>query len=107
MTLRDRYGVRFAGPFDPDAPSTATYWQQVSAETISDFRGDVIMMDAKNETALQDKLDAYPLWATLADVRAEQIVPWWVPGSFSYPRDALALETLADAIEHAQDVVED
>lgn len=105
VTLRDRYGVRFTGPFDPDAPSTDTYWQEVSAETIADHRGDVLLMDAKNETPMADKLAAYPLWAQLPEVQAGQVVPWWVPGSFSYTRDAEALEALADAIENAEDHV--
>jgi iron complex transport system substrate-binding protein len=107
LTLRDRYGVRFTGPFDPDAASTDTYWQEVSAETIADFRGDVILMDAKNETPLADKLAAYPLWASLPEVQAEQIVDWWVPGSFSHTRDAEFMEDLAAAIETAEDVVDD
>jgi iron complex transport system substrate-binding protein len=107
ITLRDRYGVRFTGPFDPDAASTDTYWEELSAETIADFRGDVILMDVKNETPLPDQLDAYPLWAALPEVQAEQIVPWWVPGSFSYTRDAEFMEDLAAAIERADDVVDD
>ena len=107
ITLRDDFGVRFTGPFDPAAPSTDTYWEEMSAETIAEFRGDVIMMDAKNETPLSDKLASYPLWAGLPEVQAEQVVPWWVPGSFSYTRDAEALETLAEAIENAEDHVAD
>jgi iron complex transport system substrate-binding protein len=107
ITLRDDFGVRFTGPFDPAAESTDTYWEEMSAETIAEHRGDVIMMDAKNETPLQEKREAYPLWAGLPEVQAEQVVPWWVPGSFSYTRDAEALETLAEAIETAVDHVAD
>jgi iron complex transport system substrate-binding protein len=107
VTLRDEFGIQLTGPFDAAAASTGTYWQELSAETIADFRGDVILMDAKNETPLQDKLDAYPLWARLPEVQAGQIVDWWVPGSFSYTRDADALEALAAAIEQAEDLVDE
>lgn len=107
VSLRDRFGVRFVGPFDPGAPSTETYWQELSAETIADHRGDVILMDAKNEAAMEDKLASYPLWAALPEVAAGQVVPWFVPASFSYTRDAKAMEALADAIEGAVDHVEE
>lgn len=107
VTLRDRFGVRFTGPFDPDAASTDTYWEEVSAETIADHRGDVIMMDAKNETAQSDRLAAFPTWAALPEVKAGQLVDWWVPGSYAYTRDTEALLALADAIEDANDLVDD
>jgi iron complex transport system substrate-binding protein len=105
LELRDRFGVTFAGPFAADAPSTATYFQELSAETIADHRGDVIMIDSKNETDFDARRAAYPLWAELPEVQAEQFVTWFVPGSFSYSRDAEAMELLADAIERAQDLV--
>jgi len=104
VTLQDRYGVEFVGPFDPDE-FTATYWQEYSAELATTFRGDVILMDAKNATPLDAKLDAFPLWAALPEVAAGQIVPWFVPGSFSYTRDAAFMDSLAGAIETAEDFV--
>lgn len=63
------------------------------------------MMDSKNDSPLELKKDAHPLWAALPEVEAGQIVPWYVPGSFSYTRDAQAMEALASAIENAQDLV--
>ncbi len=79
-------------------PEISTYWQEFSAETISTIRGDVILMDAKNATPIEDKIASYPLWAALPEVQADQIVEWFVPGSFSYTRDAAFMETLAAAI---------
>jgi hypothetical protein len=38
-------------------------------------------------------------------VAAGQFVPWFVPGSFSYTRDATFMESLAEAIETAEDLV--
>lgn len=104
VTLRDRFGVEFAGPFEADE-FTGEYWQELSAETITSFRGDVILMDSKNETPFEDKVAAQPLWAALPEVEAGQIVPWFVPGSFSYTRDAIFMESLAEAIEKAEDLV--
>ena len=104
VTLRDRFGVTFAGPFDPH-DFTEAYWQEYSAETATTFRGDVILMDAKNATPLDAQRDAFPLWAALPEVAAGQVVPWFVPGSFSYTRDAAFMESLAQAIESAEDFV--
>jgi iron complex transport system substrate-binding protein len=103
VTLRDRYGVSFVTPFS--GAFTETYWQELSPETVTDLRADVILMDAKNATPLAAKLEAFPLWAALPEVVAGQIVPWYVPGSFSYTRDAAFLDALATAIESGQDLV--
>lgn len=105
VTLQERFGVQFAGPFSGEF--SGEYWRQLSGETITDYRGDVILLDSKNETSLADKVDAFPLWGALPEVEADQIVPWFVPGSFSYTRDAVAMETLAEAIENAEDFVQD
>lgn len=104
VMLRDQFGVDFVGPFDDDE-LTGAYWQEYSAETLTTFRADVILLDAKNATPLDVKLDAFPLWAALPEVAAGQIVPWFVPGSFSYTRDATFMESLAEAVETADDLV--
>ena len=104
VALRDHYGVDFVGPFDDDE-FTETYWEFYSPETSTTYRGDVILMDSKNETPLEDKIDGNPLWAALPEVQAGQIVPWFVPGSFSYTRDAEFMEALARAILDAEDLV--
>lgn len=104
VTLRDTFGVHFVSPFPIDE-YTATYWQEYTAETLPEIRGDVVLIDAKNRVPLEDKLAAFPLWAALPEIEAGQIVEWWVPGSFSYTRDAEFMESLAAAIEDAEDFV--
>lgn len=106
VALRDHFGVDFEGPFD-DHEFTETYWEFYSPETSTTFRADVILMDSKNETPLADKVDGNPLWGALPEVEAEQIVPWFVPGSFSYTRDAEFMEALAAEILDAEDFVDE
>lgn len=102
-TLAERYGIDFAGPFE--GAFTGAYWSELSAETVTEFRGDVILLDARNLTSRADLAATYPLWAELPEVRAGQIVDWMVPGSFNYTRDAEFLEALTAAIESATDLV--
>lgn len=104
VTLRDRFGVRFASPFAVDEYS-GTYWAEYSAETVTEIRGDVILLAAKNPTPPEERIAAFPLWAALPEVEAGQVVDWWVPGSFSYTRDAEFMESLATAIDNAEDFV--
>lgn len=104
VTLRDSFGVQFVSPFPIDE-YTATYWQEYTAETLPEIRGDVVLIDSKNSAPMEEKLAAFPLWAALPEIEAGQIVEWWVPGSFSYTRDAEFMENLAVAIEDAEDFV--
>lgn len=106
VTLRDSFGVGFVSPFPIDE-YTGTYWQEYTAETLPEIRGDVVLLDAKNRAPMEDKRAAFPLWAALPEIEAGQIVEWWVPGSFSYTRDAEFMENLAIAIEEAEDFVDE
>jgi iron complex transport system substrate-binding protein len=104
VTLRDTFGLTLVSPFPIDE-YTATYWQEYTAETLPEIRGDVVLLDAKNSVPMDEKLAAFPLWAALPEIEARQTVDWWVPGSFSYTRDAEFMESLAAAIEDAEDFV--
>lgn len=97
------YGVSFVEPTKHDG-----YWQQLDHETADRYRADVVLVDSRSRVvteALPSLRKESPVWGDLPEVAAGQVVPWFVPGSFSYTRDAVSLNTLAEAIENAKDVV--
>jgi iron complex transport system substrate-binding protein len=95
------FGVTFEGPQSDDL----IYWEKLSPENADKYLADVIMIDRREPSPPFSELEqGLPLWNELPAVKSDQIVPWYVPGSGSYSRDARAMELLADAIANAEDV---
>jgi iron complex transport system substrate-binding protein len=98
---QDIFGITFVGPESEEL----IYWEQVSPENTDKYLADVILYDSRAPALPFSELeDGLPLWSELPAVAADQIVPWYVPGSGSYSRDAEAMELLAEAIATAEDV---
>lgn len=97
------YGVTFVEPKKHDG-----YWQELDHETADRYRADIVLVDSRSRVvteSLPSLRKESPVWGALPEIAAGQVVPWFVPGSFSYTRDADALNTLAEAIENAEDIV--
>lgn len=100
QALEDDFGVRFVDPPDHNG-----YWKPLSPEEVDSYLGDVMLFDSRpGLPSIAELADQNDLWARMPAVAADQVVPWYVPGSSSYTQYAEALERLAAEIEDAQDV---
>jgi iron complex transport system substrate-binding protein len=101
LGYQEDFGVTFVGP----QSKKIIYWEKLSPEKTDTYLADIILYDSREPSLPLTELEqGLPLWNDLPAVQADQIVPWYVPGSGSYTRNAEAMELLAEAIENAQDV---